>query len=683
MIIVKRMLSGFTAAVTLACSITALAVPVSGADNWDGTVDTDWYNETDTIFTLETAEELAGFAQLVNDSVDTFAGKEVRLGADIVFNADADPDAWKQWENLPAANWVPIGREYASPFKGLFDGGGHTVSGLYSMVTEGAAGLFGFSGSGSQIWNVRLENSYVCSQDTYAGGICAYSNYAMLQYCINDADVSSEHYIGGGVLGVSMGGQTINCMNTGDVYGARAAGGVQGEQCARSYTSACYNGGTVTASENAGGITGRLESSNIEYSFNAGEISGGSVAGGIVGNSVGESYVTSSYHAGAVTCTLGVSGGISGDTDTNCENCYYLEGTAEGACADAGITVCSEDEMCEDAFAETLGKNFVSGGDSFPVLSWMNSEIVVKPPVTTESTTATTTTTTASSDDTQTATKTTVSTTGTTAAGTVKIWPINNVRHLSDIGDAVQLVIDGTESIPQWATMNKSVATVDSNGLVTAVGEGTVTIIATVDGEAVSIELTVGGTSSATTAKTTTTTTKTTTTTTKTTTTTTKTTTTTTKTTTTTTKTTTKATTTAKTTASTAKTTAKTTTKATTTAKTTASTAKTTSKTTTKTTATTTGATTTAVSMKAYARGDCNGDAVVNLADASAVLKYYAQNAAGITAAFDEDEKLNMLAGYAADVNRDDKLDLADASMILRYYAQCAAGLEASWSEDD
>ena len=73
----------------------------------------------------------------------------------------------------------------------------------------------------------------------------------------------------------------------------------------------------------------------------------------------------------------------------------------------------------------------------------------------------------------------------------------------------------------------------------------------------------------------------------------------------------------------------------------------------------------------------------MNLADASAVLKYYAQNAAGITAAFDEDEKLNMLAGYAADVNRDDKLDLADASMILRYYAQCAAGLEASWSEDD
>ena len=86
--------------------------------------------------------------------------------------------------------------------------------------------------------------------------------------------------------------------------------------------------------------------------------------------------------------------------------------------------------------------------------------------------------------------------------------------------------------------------------------------------------------------------------------------------------------------------------------------------------------------MKAYGQGDCNGDKAVNLEDASAVLKYYAQNAAGIAAVFDEDENLNTLACYAADVNRDGSVNLEDASMILRYYARCAAGLDASWTEE-
>ena len=45
--------------------------------------DTSWYNETDTVFTISTADQLAGLAQLVNGGVDSFEGKTIILGNDI------------------------------------------------------------------------------------------------------------------------------------------------------------------------------------------------------------------------------------------------------------------------------------------------------------------------------------------------------------------------------------------------------------------------------------------------------------------------------------------------------------------------------------------------------------------------------------------------------------------------
>ena len=62
---------------------------------WDGAVDLSWYNGTDTEFTITTARQLAGLAQLVNDKTDTFSGKTVRLGADISLLRYVEPG--KPW----------------------------------------------------------------------------------------------------------------------------------------------------------------------------------------------------------------------------------------------------------------------------------------------------------------------------------------------------------------------------------------------------------------------------------------------------------------------------------------------------------------------------------------------------------------------------------------------------------
>ena len=58
---------------------------------WDGAVDLSWYNGTDTEFTITTARQLAG----VNSNAADFAGKTIRLGADISLLRYVEPG--KPW----------------------------------------------------------------------------------------------------------------------------------------------------------------------------------------------------------------------------------------------------------------------------------------------------------------------------------------------------------------------------------------------------------------------------------------------------------------------------------------------------------------------------------------------------------------------------------------------------------
>ncbi len=114
-------------------------------DEWDGTADTAWYDATQTEFVLKNAEELAGLSALVADGI-SFAGATVKLDQDL---------------DLMNLDFTPIGA-WDTPFKGTFDGQGHTVSNLYYNDAEGAeAGLFGTAISatiqGITVHNVNIH----------------------------------------------------------------------------------------------------------------------------------------------------------------------------------------------------------------------------------------------------------------------------------------------------------------------------------------------------------------------------------------------------------------------------------------------------------------------------------------------------------------------------------------------
>lgn len=133
---------------------------------WDGSANTDWYNENQTEFTITTAEQLAGLAELVNENTN-FDNKTIYLGANIVLNKNSEN--YENWGTTPPTNkWIPIGNNDA--FTGTFDGCGHTLSGLYLNSSKNLyCGLFGYLTTGC-ITNINVTNSYIAAKNV--GGIC-------------------------------------------------------------------------------------------------------------------------------------------------------------------------------------------------------------------------------------------------------------------------------------------------------------------------------------------------------------------------------------------------------------------------------------------------------------------------------------------------------------------------------
>lgn len=112
--------------------------------------------------------DLLCFAAAVDMGNDNIKGKTIKLTADIDLS---------QVNGGKGIQWVPIGKSLVSglggistlnwPFLGTFDGGGHTISGLYATD----CGLFGCVGAGAVIRDLTLDDAYFrFSAGNYAGG---------------------------------------------------------------------------------------------------------------------------------------------------------------------------------------------------------------------------------------------------------------------------------------------------------------------------------------------------------------------------------------------------------------------------------------------------------------------------------------------------------------------------------
>lgn len=336
-------------------------------------------------YNVTTAEGLKAVADIANSD---------NLGINITLTADI---------NLKDITWTPIGTDLTNSYsyKGTFDGGGHTISGLTVTGSNQYAGLFGCIGDGSTVKNVKLENVQITSDDQYAyvGGVAGYSR-GNIENCSVSGSVSGNSNSNGtsncvgGVVGQQYGGTITECSSSAIVDGTNEVGGVAG-QTANATLTACYATGDVTAERDpknntyAGGVVGYNGASTLIACYATGKVTGtgtgtGSIyVGGVTGDNA-SGTLTACYHAAeTVSGPDGATGGVTGrNYDANVgipsiTACYWQNNQAQGignnqAGTTDGTTKVADDWMdAMNAMNEKLsgtGWLYVLGPDGLPVL---------------------------------------------------------------------------------------------------------------------------------------------------------------------------------------------------------------------------------------------------------------------------------------------------------------------------
>ena len=252
--------------------------------------------ESDGSYTVTSADGLMNIAELVN------GGK-----SDINITLDTDID-------LTGKDWTPIGTDYDNSYKGTFDGGGHTITGLTFTTNDEYAGLFGWLNRAGTVKNVVMEGVQITSNQIYGGsigGVVGYS-WGTIENCSVSGSVSGTVYVGG-VVGAQIDGSITGCSSSATVKGMVDVGGVAGQTNGGATLTACYATGNVI-----------IEIDPVK------NISGGGLVGMNGGNGVRACYAT-----GNVTSTGSSTGnvhifGLLGDNYTTVTACYWKNNQERG-----------------------------------------------------------------------------------------------------------------------------------------------------------------------------------------------------------------------------------------------------------------------------------------------------------------------------------------------------------------
>lgn len=351
-------------------------VPVRDAI-WDGSI-ADGFSggigTEDDPYLISNGAELAYLAQQVNNGTE-YDGAFFCLTNDIYLNDTTD---WENWGHSadPANRWTPIGTgEEGKLFKGIFDGNGYSVRGIYIRSSHIYQSLFGFC-KNSIISNLEIAESFIGGR-SYVGGIVGCNDGGVIINCNNTAMVKGQDETGGiagincgtiincnnaalingendtgGIAGCNNNGIITNCSSIGAVYGTNSTGGIAG----------CNNNGLISTCNNigavdiegwvcVGGIAGytkyepqfaQLDESGIMDCYNVATVYGSMCIGGITGQS-DDSTIRNCYNAGMINEGEVATGGVAGHANNNTVfNCYWLEASC---IYDEYATLLTDEEM--------------------------------------------------------------------------------------------------------------------------------------------------------------------------------------------------------------------------------------------------------------------------------------------------------------------------------------------------
>lgn len=240
----NKLLSFLLAAAVLLCALPPLTFAESGT------------------VTIRTAEDLAALSE--NCALDSWSrGKTIVLAADV---------------DLAGADFSPI-----PTFGGVFDGGGHTISGLSITGSGDAQGLFRTVQAGGVVRDLRVEGAVAPDGDS-VGGVAGV-NAGLIQRCSFAGRVEGGTNAGGVAGCNEAGGELAACSFSGSVSGELHTGGIVGQNLGSAVE--CVNRGSVNTVqlEDEADAQTILSESSVEDA--AADLSGWTDVGGVAGYSSG------------------------------------------------------------------------------------------------------------------------------------------------------------------------------------------------------------------------------------------------------------------------------------------------------------------------------------------------------------------------------------------------------------
>ena len=255
------------------------------------------YDSNTNTYTVYNANGLMNIAELVNGG---------KTDINITLTADID---------LTGKNWTPIGTDYDNSYKGTFDGGGHTITGLTFTTNDEYAGLFGRLNRAGTVKNVVMEGVQITSNQIDGGSIGGVvgSSWGTIENCSVSGSVSGTVYVGG-VVGAQIGGSITGCSSSATVKGTVDVGGVAGQTNSSATLTACYATGNVI----------------IEMDPKK-NIAGGSLVGMNAGSSLLACYATGNVTSTGSSTGYVHIGGFLGNNYANVMTaCYWKNNHEQG-----------------------------------------------------------------------------------------------------------------------------------------------------------------------------------------------------------------------------------------------------------------------------------------------------------------------------------------------------------------
>ena len=315
--------------------------------------------EIDGVYQIANAYNLASFAALVN------AGENE---ADAVVTADIDLS-----EVITGDAWTSIGNN-SVPFKGTFDGQGHTIKNITYTAKGQYNGLFGKLSTGATVKNFTAEGTMTVSTGVTGravaliaaagdGGVLIQNIYSKMNY--NNQLAGAQV---GGVLGGALNGNATTV-----------------DRC---WYSGTLDGNDAGGSGNYGGLVGYANNNDACYLtisnclfdgklVNSAATPGNCTFGGMIGYSNG-AHVTIQNVLSIGTVQSAIAAQFFGavkSTRSTIHNSYYKGDVVNGSASTVTLNPCeatkvTDEELASGFVAAKLAPAFrqTLGTDAYPVL---------------------------------------------------------------------------------------------------------------------------------------------------------------------------------------------------------------------------------------------------------------------------------------------------------------------------